>query len=237
MVDTTLAAEFLAVVLFAACLFHSWNTEGRRYAQQWFFIGYIFSLLLVSLLVVIQQLAFNEMFLTIGAAPSLVVMFYPAILYLAYALAKLFADETDLRAMMYLMFLLTPALLLPLDATGVQMRWWAYPSESFDFLNGVPFYLPFAWGVMGAAFMYMMGRIRKIRFRGSGQLFAMMIAAPLLDGLMIVLIAVVQVVVNALAVVGGTGLLYGALGVLFIALPPALALNVPHTRQSAHRER
>jgi hypothetical protein len=235
MADTTLAAQFLAVVLFAACLFHSWNTEGRRYAQQWFFIGYIFSLLLLSLLVVLQQLAFDEAFLSIGAAPSLAVMFYPAILYLAYTLAKIFADETDLRAMMYWMFLLTPALLLPLDATGVQLRWWTYPSESLDFLNGVPFYLPFAWGVMGAAFMYMMGRIRKIRFRGSGQLFAMMIAAPLLDGLMILLIALVQVVINALAVVGGTGLLYGALGVLFIALPLALALNIPRMRRAARR--
>jgi hypothetical protein len=226
MPDTTLVAQFLAVALFVACFYHSWNTEGRRSAQQWFFIGYIFFLLLLSLLVVIGQVSFYPAFLTLGAAPSVWVMIYPALFYLAYTLAKFLADEHDLRGMSYLMFLLAPALLLPVDATGVQMGWWTYPSDSLAFLNGVPFYVPFAWGVIGAAFMYMFGRIRKIRFRGSGQLFALMLAAPLLDGLSIALIALVQVLVDALAAFLGVGVLYGLLIVLFVVLPLALAFRL-----------
>ncbi len=222
--DTTLVAQFLAVALFGACFYHSWNVEGRRRAQQWFFIGYVFFLLLASLLVVIGQWSFYAGFLTLGAAPSVWVMIYPALFYLAYTIAKFFVNEENLRGMCYLMFLLVPALLLPVDATGLQMGWWTYPSESITFLNGVPFYLPLAWGIVGAAVMYMFGRIRKIRFRGSGQLFALMLAAPLLDGLSILLIALAQVTVDTLAAFLGEPVLYGLLIVLFAVLPLALTL-------------
>lgn len=226
MTDTTLSAQFIAVVLFGACFFHSFNTEGRRYAYQWFFVGYIFALLLMSLLVVIGLISFNPSFVVFGAAPSVLVMLYPALLYLAYTIAKLFMTETDLRGMMYLMFLLTPALMLMLDVAGVQLQWWAYPTESVSFLNGVPFYVPFAWGVIGAGFMFIVGRIRRIRFRGSGQFFALMIAAPLLDGVMIILIGLIQVVVNLLASIH-ISLLYVALAIMFLVLPLALALRIP----------
>lgn len=232
MPDTTLVAQFLALVLFAACFYHSWNTEERRKSQQWFLIGYIFFLLLASLLVVTQQITFYSGFLTLGAAPSVWVMIYPALFYLAYTIAGFLADKDDLRAMCYLMFLLVPALVLPVDATGVQMGWWTYPSDSPEFLNGVPFYLPFAWGVVGAAFMYMMGRIRKIRFRGSGQLFALMLAAPLLDGLSILFIGIIQVAVDAINTLGGTPWLYGMLVVLFVVLPLALAFRIPRLQQA-----
>ena len=235
MVDTTLVAQFLAVALFGATFYHSWTTEGRRNAQQWFFIGYIFFLLLSSLLVVIQQISFYPGFLTLGAAPSVWVMIYPALFYLAYVLAKFLADENDLRGMSYLMFLLTPALLLPVDATGVQMGWWTYPTDSSVFGNGIPFYVPFAWGVIGAAFMYMFGRIRKIRFRGSGQLFALMLAAPLLDGLSIAFIALVQVLVDTLAAFFGTGVLYGLLIVLFVVLPLALVVRLPRANRDKRK--
>lgn len=235
MSDTTLVAQFLAVALFAACFYHSWNVEGRRLAQQWFFIGYIFFLLLLSLLVVTGQIAFDAAFLTIGAAPSVWVMVYPALFYLAYTIAKFLADEQNLRAMCYLMFLLTPALLLPVDATGLRMGWWTYPSESIAFLNGVPFYLPFAWGVIGAAFMYMFGRIRKIHFRGSGQLFALMLAAPLLAGFSIFLIALVQVIVDTIAAFAGETWLYGLLLVLFGALPLGVALRSPRASNAKRK--
>lgn len=229
MANTTLAAQFLAVTLFAACLFHAWNTEGRRAAQQWFLIGYLFALVLVNLLVVIEQIAYNLALVVIGAAPSLVIMFYPALWYLAYSLAKFFADENDLRRMMYVMFLLTPALFLPLDAAALQLGWWAFPSGSYGFLNGVPFYAPFAWGAVAAMFMYMVGRIRRIRFRGSGQFFAMVIATPLVAALALVVIAVIQVIVNTIAVFGGGGLLYGMLIVLFLVLPLGLVVRLPRS--------
>lgn len=235
MTDTLFLAQFLAVALFAACLSHSWNTEGRRGAQQWFIIGYIFTLLLVNLLVVIEQIAYHPAFPVIGAAPLLLVLFYPALFYLAYTIAKSFADENDLRAMTYLVFLITPALVLPLDAAGIQLGWWSYPSGSLAFLNGVPFYLPLAWGAVAAAFYFMVGRIRKIRFRGNGQFFAMIIAAPLLDGLALFFIALIQVLVDALAAWGGTALLYLLFAILFIALPLALVFRFPRFRTPDRR--
>jgi hypothetical protein len=230
--DTTFLAQFLAVVLFAACLWHSWNTDGRRSTWQWFIIGYIFAILFINLLVVIQQIAYNAAFPVIGAAPSLLVLFLPSTWYLAYTIAKWFVDENDLRGMTYLMFLLTPALMLPLDAVGVQLSWWFFPTESFDFLNGVPFYIPFAWGVVGASFYFMIGRIRKIRFRGNGQFFAMMIAAPLLAGLVLFFIALVQIIVDTLVALVGTQSLYLLLALLFVALPLALAFNIPRLQIS-----
>jgi hypothetical protein len=225
--DTTFFIQFAAVALFAVCLFYAWRAEGPRLAQQWFLIGYLFAVLIASLLVVIQQLAFNANMVVFGAAPSLTVMLFPALFYAAYALAGRYVEVTNLRAMGYLMFVLTPWLFLPLDALAISQRWWWFPSESFAFLNGIPFYIPFAWGVTGAAFFLMMGRIRQIRFRGNGQFFAMIIATPLLAALQVLLIAMVQVIIDTLAVFGGTVTLYVALALLFLLLPLALFFNVP----------
>jgi asparagine N-glycosylation enzyme membrane subunit Stt3 len=136
-----------------------------------------------------------------------------------------------LRAMAYLMFIITPMLLLPFDATAVYLRWWSFPSESVSFLGGVPFYLPFAWGMIAAGFYLMVGRIRKIRFRGRGQLFAMIIAAPVLAGIIVLLLAVVQVIVNILATLGGGTALYLALAIFLFVLPLALLFNLPRMAQ------
>jgi len=223
--EPTVTIQLIALVLFGVCLYHSWVNEGRRAAPQWFLVGYIFALLLINLMVVIGQIAYSSTMLTVGAAPSLTVMLLPAVWYLAYNLAQVFADPLDLGRMGYLVFLLTAALMLPLDATALNLGWWAFPSESSEFLNGIPFYLPFAWGLTGAAFYLMIGRIRKIRFRGNGQLFAMIIAAPLLAGLTLVLIGLVQVLVNVLGMFS-TGILYGLLALLYAILPLLLALNV-----------
>lgn len=216
-----------AVFSFAVCLLYAWRTEGPRPAQQWFLIGYLFAVLIASLLVVIQQIAYNANMVVFGAAPSLTVMLFPALFYVAYLLAKRYVDPTNLRGMAYLMFLLTPWLFLPLDALAISQHWWSFPSESYSFLNGIPFYIPFAWGVTGAAFYLMIGRIRLIRFRGNGQFFAMIIATPLLAAINLLLIALVQVIVDTLAVFGGMATLYAALAVLFLLLPLALVLKVP----------
>ncbi|HZQ09872.1 MAG TPA: hypothetical protein VFD70_25060 [Anaerolineae bacterium] len=219
MPDSTLLIQLLAIILFAVCLYHSWNTEGARAAQQWFITGYIFALLLISLLVVTQQIAFNPAMLFFGAAPSLTIMLLPAVIYLAYTIARQFAEPTNLRTMTFLTFLLTPALMLPIDATALNLDWWSYPTESTSFLDGIPFYAPFAWGVIGAAFFLLIGRIRKIRFRGNGQIFAMIIAVPVLAALLIGVIAVVQILVYGISSIGGEAAMYIALALIFIALP------------------
>lgn len=230
MLDSTLIIQLLALLLFAVCLYHAATTEGPRAAQQWFLVGYVFALLLISLLVItgpVGQIAYHPAMLVFGAAPSLTIMLFPAVFYLAYTFAQTFADVTDLRAMAYLIFLLTPALLLPLDATALHFRWWSFPSDSHAFLNGIPFYLPFAWGLMAATFYLMVGRIRRIRLRGNGQFFAMMVVAPLVVLLDMVLIAILQVSVNVLWQVGGAMVLYGALALLFFVLPLGLMFNLP----------
>lgn len=211
--------QLAAILAFAVCFFYAWRSEGARYAQQWFLIGYLYAVLLVSLLVVISQIAYNPAMVVFGAAPSLTVMLFPAVFYLAYAVAKRFAAPTHLRALGFFVLAVTPWLMLPLDALAIQSGWWFFPSESYAFLNGIPFYIPFAWGISSAAFAMMMGRIRKIRFRGNGQFFAMIIAAPLLAGFVLLLIALVQVVVDVLYALGGSPLLYLALALLLFAFP------------------
>lgn len=225
--DTTFFIQILAVALFAAGFVHSWRTEGQRAAQQWFFIGFLFAVLMASLLVVTQQIRYDPNMIVFGAAPSLTVMLFPAVFYLAYVIAKRFVEPTNLRALGYLVFLITPWLMLPLDAVAINAGWWSFPSESHSFLNGIPFYLPPAWGISGAAFVVMIGRIRKIRLRGNGQFFAMIIAVPLLAGLTILLIALVQVIVDTVATFAGVAFLYVVLAVLFLSLPLALFLNIP----------
>jgi len=233
--DSTLFIQFVAVVLFGACLAHSWRTEGQRAAIQWFFIGYIFALLLISLLVVIGQMAFAPDMIVFGAAPSVTVMLFPAVFYIAYLVAKRYVEPTDLRAMGYLVFLTTPWLMLILDALALGSGWWSYPSESLSFLDGIPFYLPFAWGVAGAGFFLMVGRIRKIRFRGNGQFFALIIATPLLAGLTILLIALIQVLVDTIATIAGLAVMYALLTILFLGLPMAIFFNIPRIRPQPTR--
>lgn len=225
--DTVFLIQFIAVALFAACFIHSWRTEGPRAAQQWFLVGYLFALLFMSLFIVIQQIAFHADMLVFGAAPSLTVMLYPAVFYLAYLIAKRFVAVTDLRGMTYLMFLLTPWFLVPLDVIAIYFHWWSFPTESVSFLNHVPFYIPLTWASLGAAFFYMIGRIRQIRFRGNGQLFAMIIATPLLAAVLLLVVALAQVLVNLLGAIGGDILLYALLAVFVILLPTALFLHFP----------
>lgn len=226
----TFFIQLFAILLFAACFLHSWRNEGQRAAQQWFLIGYLYAVLLISLLVVVGevgQIAYSPSMVVFGAAPSLTAMLFPALFYIGYATAKRFVEPTNLRAMAYLIFVTTPWLMLPLDALALSARWWFFPSESLSFLNGIPFYIPFAWGIASAAYFVMIGRIRKIRFRGNGQFFAMILAAPLLAGLVLFLIALIQVIVDTLAAVAGSTLLYLALIGLFLLLPLALVLNIP----------
>lgn len=225
--DTIIWIQFIAVVAFAACFIHSWRTEGARAAQQWFLVGYLFALLFMALFTVIQQIAFNADMLVFGAAPSLTVMLYPAVFYLGYTIARHFVDATNLRAMAYLIFLITPWMLVPLDLIAISLHWWSFPTESVSFLGRLPFYIPFAWGMLGAAFFYMVGRIRQIRFRGNGQLFAMIIATPLLAAVLLLVVALLQVLVNFIGVLGGDILLDLLLALFLVLLPIALVLHFP----------
>ena len=143
-----------------------------------------------------------------GAAPSLTVMLFPAMFYIAYLIAGRYADPTNLRAMGYLVFMITPWLLLPIDALAVTQGWWSFPTvvafpNKFAFRNKFAFVFewdsvlyPVRVGHFRCDIFLMMGRVRKIRFRGNGQFFAMIIAMPLLAGVQPILIALIQVIVR-----------------------------------------
>ena len=77
----------------------------------------------------------------------------------------------------------------------------------------------------------MMGRIRKIRFRGNGQFFAMILAAPLLACLDWLLVGLIQFVFYFFSTIGGVTLEYIALALLYLLLPLALFLNLPRLRE------
>jgi hypothetical protein len=225
----TLFIQLLAVILFAACLFHSWRTEGPRAAQQWFISGYIFAFLFITVIAGFPDIAvitFSSSMLFVGAAPSLTIMLLPALFYLAYTMARQFADSDDLRRMAYLVFLLTAALMLPFEAVALQQGWWTYPTTVFTFLDGVPFYMPFLWGAAGMTFIVLVGRIRRIRLRGNGQFYAMILAIPIATVILFLLLALLQVL-ELLIERQSVILAYALLALILVILPIALLFNLP----------
>lgn len=224
------AIQFLAVGLFAACLYHSWRTEGRKYAQQWFLGGYLFALLQELVLVQARLVSYSDRMLQFGSAPTLTSLLIPSLVYIAYVMARSLSPAEQARPMIYTIFLLTPALALPLDATALQFDWWSFPSTSPQFLNGVPYFMPLAWGLSGALFYAYVRFVRGIRFRGSGQLFAIILGAPFLAGVSVVLIVLTQLVVTLLGLIQNDLLLAVLMGVLLLALPVALVFGIPQSQ-------
>jgi hypothetical protein len=224
----TSVIQIAAVALFAICLYHAWQFEGRKYAQQWFVTGYLFALIRENLLVSFNALTYSDQMLRLGSAPTLTTLLLPALFYIAYLLARRLVDTSDLRPIAYLMFLLAPALTLPIDATALQFGWWTFPSESLSFLNGIPYYVPFAWGASAALFYAFIWRVRKIRLRGSGQLFALITLSPLIAGINLLLIGMVQAIVFVFALAPQGVLLDGALVLVLIILPLAWLVRIPN---------
>lgn len=231
--DTTVFIQSIALFFFGVCFYDAYKTDGARAAQQWFIVGYLYALLRENLLVGLNQIQYSASMIFFGGAPSLTSLLIPALLYVAYVIARRFANPDRLGSLAYLMFLILPVLFLPLDAAALEFQWWSYPSESQTFLNGIPYYVPFAWGISAALFYLFVGRIRKIRFRGNGQLFLMIVVIPILVIINVLLIAVLQLAVSIAFGLGGTGLLDAALGILFLALPLALVVNLPRLGETS----
>ncbi len=221
------AIQFLAVGLFAVCLYHSWRTEGRKYAQQWFVGGYLFALLRELVLVQARLISYSDRMVQFGSAPTLTSLLIPSLFYIAYVVAQRFNPANQARPMLYLIFLLTPALALPLDSTALRFDWWSFPSGSPQFLNGIPYFMPLAWGLSGALFYAFVRFVRGIRFRGSGQLFALILGTPFLAGVSVVLILVAQLVVALLGLIQNDLLLDVLMGALLLAVPIALLFGIP----------
>jgi hypothetical protein len=221
------AIQLLAVALFAACLYHSWQAEGRRYAQQWFAIGYLFALLHQVLLVQLGVVSYSDRVLQFGSAPTLTSLLLPALFYVAYVLAHRMNPADHARPMLGLIFLITPALALPVDATALSFDWWSFPSQSRSFLNGIPYFMPLSWGFTGALFYAFIQFVRRIRLRGSGQLFALILVTPLMAGLSILLVLFAQFVVASVGLLQSDLPLNILMGVLLLALPVIFAVFLP----------
>jgi hypothetical protein len=147
--------------------------------------------------------------------------------YVAYMSATRLTEQHDTRRLAFLMFLLTPALALPVDVTALQFHWWWYPSGSRAFLNGVPYFVPLAWGISGALFYWFMQRVRRIPLRGNGQLFALVAAVPLVAGVDVLLIGLGQLLIAGLALVPGDVLLNASLAILLLLLPLLSLIGIP----------
>jgi hypothetical protein len=224
------AIQLLSVVLFAACLFHSWQSEGKRLAQQWFAVGYLFALLYQVVLVQFGAISYSDRILQFGSAPTLTSLLLPALFYIAYVVAHRINPANRTRPTLLLIFLLTPALALPIDATALAFDWWSFPSQSRSFLNGIPYFVPLSWGFTGVLYYAFIQFVRRIRLRGGGQLFALILGTPLITGVGLLLVVVAQVIVALLGLAQSDLLMNILLGTLFLALPIALAFRLPRGR-------
>lgn len=219
------AIQLLSVLLFAICAYYSWRTDGRRYAQQWFGVGYLFALLYQVLLVQFRVISYSDQMLEFGSAPTLTSLALPALFYVAYVISKWICPPEKSRPMVLLMFLLTPALALAMDATAIAFDWWSFPSQSRAFLDGIPYFMPLSWGAVGALFYVTVRFVRGIRFRGSGQLFALILATPLMAGVGFLLVLASQLVVDVLSLIPNDFGLNIMLGLLLLAMPIAYAVR------------
>jgi hypothetical protein len=154
----------------------------------------------------------------------------PSLFYVAYIVARGMEPGDQARPMLYWIFLITPALALPIDATALVFDWWSFPSQSRTFLVGIPYFMPLGWGFTGALFYGFIRFVRRIHFRGSGQLFALILGTPLVAGLSFLLVTLAQFVVVALGLAGGDSLLIALMGVMFLALPLSALVNLPQRR-------
>jgi hypothetical protein len=224
------AVQLLAVALFAACLYHAWQSEGRRFAQQWFAVGYLFALLYQLVMVQFRVVSYSDRMLQFGSAPTLTSLLLPALFYVSNVLAARMSHGKESKWNLWFVFLLTPALALPLDATALAFDWWSFPSQSPAFLNGIPYFVPLSWGFTGALYCAFFNFVRRIRLRGSGQLFAFVLGTPLVTGVGLLLVLMTQVAVDLLGLVQGDLLLNLLMGVLLLAFPIGFAfrpLRVP----------
>jgi hypothetical protein len=226
------AIQLLAVALFAVCLYHSWKNEGKKHAQQWFAVGYLFALFYQVVLVQFGVISYSDRILQFGGAPTLISLLLPALFYISYVVAARMNPANRTGPMLLLIFLLTPALVLPIDATALAFDWWSFPSQSRSFLNGIPYYVPLSWGFIGVLYYAFFRFVRRIRFRGSGQLFALVLGTPLMTGVGLLFVVVAQVIVALLGLVQSDLLLNILLGMLFLVFPIALMFSLPRGRSA-----
>ncbi len=191
----TFIVEFMSLVLFIGCLWHSARYRGRAFAQQWFITGYLFAIIRETVSqVVFEMPSYAPSILRIGAAPALVSLLWASLFYLAYHFARRFtASENavpsaakDYARVAALMFLITASLALPIEATAAQSRWWLYESPAHSVFGGVPFVVPWLWGGAAAIFYAAFFKVQAARLPDRGRLYALITLSPVIAAAQIV---------------------------------------------------
>jgi hypothetical protein len=186
--------EFVALVLFAGLLGHASRYESRAFAQQWF-VGGILSIFIRETIVqaLLQSNLYAPGFLRIGAAPVVMCLLAPSIVYLALHLARGFAHAESRARMLALVFVITASIALPLEATAAHAQWWTYATRTRAAFGAMPIIAPFAWGGAATIFYAVFAKVRATRLPDRGKLYAMVTLAPLIAATQLLWLLILQV--------------------------------------------
>jgi hypothetical protein len=226
-------AEVLAILIFLVCLWHAWNYEGRAFAQQWFFTGYIFALVRENLFASFQNISYADGILRFGSAPAALAMNFASFSYLAYAMARgLVKSESDWRGIAWRMFILVSAITLPLEFVATSFGWWNYPLSDplYLFLGHLPYFVPFAWGASAALFYLVIARVRRIRFRGNGQFYALITTSPVIGVLGFPVHILVEFLVGLTISSGLSAIWSTLLALIWLVLPVIQLARAPQSQ-------
>lgn len=188
--------EFASVVLFAGCVWHALRYQERGFAQQWFIAGYVFGLLRETIMqVVFISYYYAPGILRLGAAPALVSLLWGGIFYLAYVFTRRIVPTKEYIPFAALTFLIALSLILPIQATGVQLGWWMYEEPGPLVFGGLPVTVPFVWGGGAALFYLVFQRISQTRLPERGKTYAMISFTPILVAVHIIYSLLVSFVI------------------------------------------
>lgn len=172
--------EFASLILFVGCFYHATRYETNGFAQQWFIAGYLFGILRE----ILMQVAFISYYyapqiLRFGAAPALVSLLWPSIFYLAYMFARRIVPAKEYIPFAALAFVIAASLVLPIQATGVQLGWWFYEEPAPLVFGGLPVTVPLVWGAGAALYYIVFEKIRATRLPDRGKTYAMISFTPI----------------------------------------------------------
>jgi hypothetical protein len=177
----TFIVEFLAVILFAGCVWHATRFEGRAFVEQWFLSGFLYFIIRETInQVVLQMYVYAPAILRIGAAPALIGFLWISVFYLAYQFARRFTRSTQYAPVAGLMFLIASSLGLAIEATAAQLRWWVNPDARWKIFGGVPVAAPIMWGIAAVIFYLIFWRVAKSRLPDRGKTYAMITLSPVI---------------------------------------------------------
>lgn len=223
-------AEGLAFILFLICLWHAWRYEGRAFAQQWFFTGYVFALVRENLFASFQNISYADSIIRFGSAPAALALNFATFSYLGYWLARgLVKSDADWRGIAWRMFIIVTAITFPLEFVATSFGWWNYPFSDpyYLFIGHLPYFVPFAWGASAVLFYLVLARVRRIPFRGNGQFYALITVSPVLGVLGFPVHVLVEFLVG-LTFSAGLGAIWSTLLALgWLVLPVLQLVGIP----------